>query len=321
MRKKAVQALAPETSTPKSIKIGEKLSDKDVSTRFNRYEKLASESSDESDVDYIDYAERYSSFYRNEISEINDSVFLSDREPPSNANETLQQSGLENHLVLESPPPNASLMETCANVAEIIFSSPPNHMSTPIPLQDFEDPFVCDVKYYSADNDSNYDDGDELYLGSSLNTVQFFKSFNFLGDRHKLSKLAKDDFLSLFSTTFPRPNNINSKKYICPLPNIFVSEAERSSIVTIDLLSQLHNILVRNSKNILLSWSPDCSWADPLDNFGDREVHLVLNLDGASVFRSQNISVWPVWVQVLNLPPPFGICEKFVITWFVAWSK
>ena len=71
----------------------------------------------------------------------------------------------------------------------------------------------------------------------------------------------------------------------------------------IDLLSQLSKIVQRNSKNVLKSWSSNCSWLDPRDNFKDREVHLVLSLDGASVFRSRNISVWPVWVQLLNLPP------------------
>ena len=51
-----------------------------------------------------------------------------------------------------------------------------------------------------------------------------------------------------------------------------------------------------------MSWSASYSWCDPLDHFKNREIQLVLNIDDASVFKSRNISVWPVWVPMLKLP-------------------
>ena len=116
-----------------------------------------------------------------------------------------------------------------------------------------------------------------------MSTGNFFRCFDFFIDRHKLSKSARDDLLNLFSTILPRPNNIKTKKYVQLIPNIVASEGESSSIVMIDLLSQLSKIVQRNSKNILKSWSSNCSWLVPRNNFKDREVHLDLNLDVLSL--------------------------------------
>ena len=122
-----------------------------------------------------------------------------------------------------------------------------------------------------------------MFIGSDLSTGKFFRCFSFFNDRHKLSKSARDDLLNLFSTTLTRPNTIKTKKYVQLIPNIVASEGESNSIAMIDLLSQLSKVVQRNSKKILKSWSSNCSWLDPRDNFKDREVHLVLSLDRRSL--------------------------------------
>ena len=131
-------------------------------------------------------------------------------------------------------------------------------MSTSIQLHEFEDPFVSDVKYNNIDEQFDYDNGDELFIGSDLSTGKLFRCFDFFNDRHKQSKSARDDLLNLFSTTLPQPNTIKTKKCVQLIPNIVASEGESSSILMIDLLSQLSKIVQRNSKNILKSCSSNC---------------------------------------------------------------
>ena len=61
--------------------------------------------------------------------------------------------------------------------------------------------------------------------------------------------------------------------------------------------------LLETKKSVLESWSTDCGWSQPLDYFIHGEIQLVCNIDGAKVFRSKLTSVWPIWIQVQNLPP------------------
>ena len=173
------------------------------------------------------------------------------------------------------------------------FNVSPVNASTPIHLQEFEEPFPSDVELYSIKESSNCfggtDDSDHLFLGSNLTTEGFFRSFNFLKDRHKLSKLAKEDFLKLFFVSLPRSNNINSQQYKLVLPSIVMLQQGKSSIVCADLLSQLQRVLEQNTKNIIQSWSPDCSWRCHSDTFSKGEVQLVINFDGASVLGQKTL--------------------------------
>ena len=66
---------------------------------------------------------------------------------------------------------------------------------------------------------------------------------------------------------------------------------------------ELSQVLARNKKSVLESWSTDCGWSQPLDCFIHGEIQLVCNIDGAKVFHSKLTSVWPVWIQVHILPP------------------
>ena len=71
----------------------------------------------------------------------------------------------------------------------------------------------------------------------------------------------------------------------------------------IDLIPQLNRIVKKNISYIQQSWSNLCNWETPTDAFCKSELQLVFNTDGAPIFKSSKLSVWPTWVQIFNLPP------------------
>ena len=109
--------------------------------------------------------------------------------------------------------------------------------------------------------------------------------------------------LKLFAKALPVPNNLFAKLSMPFLPALTSNVYESGKFVCVDLKTQLEKILIRNSTYILKSWQDDYPWFTQWDNFKSNEVQLVLNVDGASVFKSSKLSVWPTWVQVFNLPP------------------
>ena len=316
-RRKKKKNASFTVSTPISSSSGvrEKLSNSDVCSRFRKKERFLNSSSDDSEAhEFVDYENMYSpleplrSFTENSENNVIESPhnisLISYKSTVSNNN------CIENRSPAETSPQNFDFLATCSQMVEVGAISPPNYMSTPISLQQFENPFETDVKFYSITDTLEDDSEDELFIGSNLSSERFLRNFDYLRDKHKLSKLAKDDLLKLFSVVLPQPNNIKSKSYIPLIPNLIVTELGSSTIVTTDLLTQLQQIVERNIKSIELSWSANYSWCDPLDHFNNREIQLVLNIDGASVFKSRNISVWPVWVQMLNLPPLLRCSDK-----------
>ena len=86
---------------------------------------------------------------------------------------------------------------------------------------------------------------------------------------------------------------------------LFVStyNFEGSTFCIIDIITQLEKITGRNVKYIKKSRSDCCEWRISADNFTANEIQLVLNVDGAPVFKSTKLSVWPVLVQLFNLLP------------------
>ena len=69
-----------------------------------------------------------------------------------------------------------------------------------------------------------------------------------------------------------------------------------------NLLQQLKRILSCNATFVKKSWSSACSWNIGKTNYHESEILLNMNIDGAAVFTSRNFAVWPVWVEILNLP-------------------
>ena len=134
-------------------------------------------------------------------------------------------------------------------------------------------------------------------------TESFMLEFNSMSDKHKFPKNVRHDLLKLFAKNLPVPNNLFSKLSIPFLPTVCTIEFENDRFCCVDIRSQTEKILDENAKYILSSWSEDCSWKTSWDVFCRPEIQLVPNIDGAPVFKSSKFSVWPIWVQVFNLPP------------------
>ena len=147
------------------------------------------------------------------------------------------------------------------------------------------------------------EEGTELFEGASLPTESFMKDFEALFDKHKLPKIAKNDLLKLFAKAFPVPNILFAKLSMPFLPALTSNLFESGKFVCVDLKTQLEKILIQNSTYILKFWQDDYPWFTQWANFKSNEVQLVKDVDGASVFKSSKLSVWPTWVQVFNLHP------------------
>ena len=144
-----------------------------------------------------------------------------------------------------------------------------------------------------------------LFSGSDVKVENFLKQYQLLCDTHKMSDIARKDVHKLFESVLPKPNNLflGCVEHLMPLTTQVALKSNCSTLVLIDCVFQLSQVLRRNKKSVLESWSLSCSWAQPLDCFIHGEIQLVCNIDGAKVFRSKSTSIWPVWIQVYNLPP------------------
>ena len=175
--------------------------------------------------------------------------------------------------------------------------------STPVYLQDFETEEIENTRDSVEPFALFQEDGTPLFSGASSTTESFLKEFDGICDKHKLSKNSRQDFLKLFSKALPVRNNLFSKLAVLFLPDIVTTVFGDAKFCTVDIRTQMEKILAKNSAKIVMSWSQNCSWATRWDQIKPNEVQIVLNVDGAPVFKSSKLSVWPIWVQIFNLPP------------------
>ena len=57
------------------------------------------------------------------------------------------------------------------------------------------------------------------------------------------------------------------------------------------------------------SWLSEQSWSFGKTVIQPSEIYLNMNIDGVALFKARNFSVWPVWIEIFNLPEK--ICGKF----------
>ena len=177
-----------------------------------------------------------------------------------------------------------------------------NLSSTPVRLDLLET--EVDIPYIEPVKVSLFqEEGTPLFEGSRASTESFFKEFNSLCDTHTFSKAARHDVLKLFSKSLPVPNNLHVKLVLPSLPTISLIEFTDAHFCCVDIKTQMERILTRNAQYVLRSWENNCTWSTAWDHFRQPEVQLVLNADGAPVFKSSKLAVWPIWVQIFNLPP------------------
>ena len=279
------------------------LTNQDISSRFSKTEQDLEESSDENDDTPIRPI-----FYDSLYSDNTPDKIVGPRSPlldDSTANQLStdfigQVENWENNLLTEEVDISSD------DVLDFLPSSPPLFESTPLNLSIFEEVDEINIEHDEASDDSDELDTSssfEVFSGSSLSVSRFYDSFNLLSSRHKLSEEAKKDILKLLSFSLPSPNNLSVLTPNSLLPNIVITEKDSSCFLIIDLRLQLESIIEQNFELIKISWSGTCSWSASTDCFKYGELQIVLNIDGASVFKSRNIAIWPLWVQLYNLPP------------------
>ena len=146
------------------------------------------------------------------------------------------------------------------------------------------------------------EEGLPLFAGSQTSTENFFKEFESLCETNKFSKAARADMLELISKNLPVPNII-AKLARPHLPTLSLIDFGKAQFFCVEIKTQIERVLTRNAQYVLGSWKNDCSWSTHWDSFRRPEVQIVLNIDGAPVFESTKLAVWPIWLQVFNLPP------------------
>ena len=173
--------------------------------------------------------------------------------------------------------------------------------SSPVNLQNFEEGNFCDKIDENLPAPISLDFN--LYEGANVTHDEFIQKFSSLSNKHKLSDVVKSDFLKFFASVLPYPNKIFADIPATNLPLVTSTSFGSSKLLMIDLIPQLNRIVKKNISYIQQSWSNLCNWETPTDAFCKSELQLVFNTDGAPIFKSSKLSVWPTWVQIFNLPP------------------
>ena len=220
------------------------------------------------------------------------------------ANETLISIDLSSVVVNHSP---------IYLTPSVIFETPQSSCSplaskfkcsSPIFLDQFED--HCENNLTTLDEipeDFEVATFNFLFEGSDVTHENFHAEFNQLVEVQKISDAAKKDCLKLFAKNLPQPNSIFDDLPVEQLPLTTCLTHKNSKFILIDILDQLSLICKRNSRYIKVSGESGCTWESDVDCYIRGEIQLVLNVDGVPVFKSRKMSVWPIWVQVFNLPP------------------
>ena len=118
-----------------------------------------------------------------------------------------------------------------------------------------------------------------------------------------LSDVVKRDFLKFFASVLPYPNKMFADIHATNLPLVTSTFVGSSKLLMIDLIPQLNRIVKKSISYIQQSWPNLCNWEKPSHAFCKSQLQLVFNTDEAPIFKSSNVSVWPIWVQTFNLPP------------------
>ena len=121
-------------------------------------------------------------------------------------------------------------------------------------------------------------------------------------NRHKTSKVAQKELLRLINNFFG-PLQISSECYLEEKPCLTVFDFADCKLICVDAVKQLQFLINRSFRHIEKSWHADCDFQIPHYPMKKGEIQLNLNLDGVSIFKSRKFSIWPFWLQVVNLPP------------------
>ena len=140
-----------------------------------------------------------------------------------------------------------------------------------------------------------------LFDGSDHTDVELAKDFESFCLSNSSSNKARKELKLLFQSYLPKPNRVIHSEPVINGCSVF--NFEQSALIGLDAKSQLISIIQRNFSHIRNSWSAENNFASANHAFQNGEVQLVLNFEGAPIFKSRKLSVWPFWLQCHNLPP------------------
>lgn len=172
-----------------------------------------------------------------------------------------------------------------------------------------------DESIFELTNDA--DATEQLFPESTVSLQNFETCFQSMVTTYCLSDMCAKSFLSFFEKTLPPGNKCKKVKKALFSQSSLQDLYERHDIdegntfFSLSLKFQLTNILLKHYDKIIeyqkrrkhnLLTVDDI----PIDfNFdsGDVHLHLIINSDGVPLMKSRNLSIWPIWVAIAELPP------------------
>ena len=294
----------PQKPTIKAKEV--RLSNHEISSRFSQISDSESSSGyEDNNGDISEHACSYEVLYNDIDNMPHFSAAFNNLKPQNCVPQSKKSVKNENPEVFPTYAPQLSDNQNLnSSITDLTLLNPLLN-STPLRLCDFE----CGnnetlLTTIDMENKSQYIEPTiPLYDGSQV-TLSYFKNyFDKITLKHKLSEAAKKDHEKIISFCLPVSNNFKDLAPALDLPQFVKYDLDNSVLICIDVVDQLQKTILTNISYVQSSWRFDCSWSVPTDNFVQNEVQLVINIDGASVFSSRNLSLWPVWVQLYNLPP------------------
>ena len=168
----------------------------------------------------------------------------------------------------------------------------------------------------SAPNSDSLSDGDNrnpLYPGSLISVENFLLTIEAIAVSYCLSDKAMRDLLKFLQIILPSGNKCPSERTLkrsqrSALP--YRSEkCGSSTLAFLSPASELEAVIKSNYESIRKYDSDriDCldlklPFSTGIISNDEFIAHLILNVDGVSLVKSSNRSLWPVWLSLANLP-------------------
>ena len=167
-------------------------------------------------------------------------------------------------------------------------------------------PTSCTESQDSFSNDSENDP--PICVGSSLTVSQFLDRFTETVSIHGASDRLQRSLIGLISDCLPHNHNLPSvhrvfKSQTQEFERTVKTDVDNGVIVYLNIKKQLYHLI---QKHVNLFFNSDC-WnfqkdiklPETSDQF---VIYLIISTDGVQPIKSSSFELYPVWLQIANLP-------------------